>query len=143
MRDALQPFFEDLYVATGLAVISGVLDGGDVVFLEYYAPRRRGPRPGTLVGSTVPAHASACGKIHAGRPAQGGARSALEPPLAGPHRAELTNPKALRAELDRVRRDDVAFENEEMTVGTASVAVPVRSPKGTVTAGLAVSGPVG
>ena len=55
----------------------------------------------------------------------------------------MTNPKALRAELERIRRDDVAFENEEMAAGTASVAVPVRSPKGTVTAGLAVSGPVG
>jgi DNA-binding IclR family transcriptional regulator len=142
MRDAMQPFFEDLHLATGLAVISGVLDGGDVVFLEYYAPRRQGQRPGTLVGSTVPAHASACGKIMLAALPKAKLDRLLESPLAAVTEHTVTNPKALRAELDRIRRDDVAYEREEMAVGTVSVAVPIRSPKGTVTAGLAVSGPV-
>jgi DNA-binding IclR family transcriptional regulator len=143
MRDAMQPFFEDLHLATGLAVISGALDGSDVVFLEYYAPRRRGLRPGTLVGTTVPAHSTACGKVLLAALPKARLDSLLDGPLPALTEHTVTNPKALRAELDRVRQDDVAFENEEMAAGTASVAVPVRSPKGTVTAGLAVSGPVG
>lgn len=142
MRDAMQPYFEDLHLATGLAVMSGVLDGGDVVYLEYYAPRRRGLRPGTLVGSTAPAHASACGKIMLAALPKAKLDALLDVPLAAVTEHTVTNAKALRAELDRIRRDDVAFEREESVLGTASVAVPVRSPKGTVTAGLAVAGPV-
>jgi DNA-binding IclR family transcriptional regulator len=143
MRDAMQPFFEDLHLATGLTVMSGVLDGSDVVFLEYYAPRRKGPRAGTMVGSTMPAHASACGKVMLAALPKAKLDAILAAPLAAVTEHTMTNTKALRAELERIRRDDVAFEQEEMAVGAASVAVPVKSPKGTVTAGLAVSGPVG
>ena len=70
MRDAMQPFFEDLHLATGLAVISGVLDGSDVVFLEYYAPRRRGLRPGDAGGDHRAGPRQRLREDHAGGPAE-------------------------------------------------------------------------
>jgi DNA-binding IclR family transcriptional regulator len=141
MRDALEPFLEDLHVATGLTVLSGVLDGSDVVFLEYYASRRRGLRPGTLVGSQVPAHCSACGKILLAALPSAKLDRILADPLPALTPKSITDPVKLRAELDQVRRAELAFEYEEMAPGTVSVAVPVRSPRGTISAGLAVSGP--
>lgn len=53
----------------------------------------------------------------------------------------LTTKEELMAELEQVRRQDYAFDNEECESGARCIAAPVRDFTGKVIAGLSVSGP--
>ena len=51
----------------------------------------------------------------------------------------MSEPAALRAELDRVRAGECALVDEEMQIGIRSCAVPILGRGGRVVAGLAAS----
>lgn len=53
----------------------------------------------------------------------------------------LTDEGAFRQELQRIRRDGYALDNEECEIGVRCVAAPVYDYRGRVVAGLSVSGP--
>lgn len=53
----------------------------------------------------------------------------------------ITEPDALRAELDRIRDGGWAIDDEERSIGMRCVAAPIQSPIGDVVAGVSVSGP--
>ena len=55
--------------------------------------------------------------------------------------APVPVPKRLERELARVRKDDFATAVDELEVGLAAMAAPVRGPSGTVIAALSLSGP--
>lgn len=52
----------------------------------------------------------------------------------------ITDREALREELETVREENVAFNDEERLKGLRAVGVPVRSPDGTVFGSVSVSG---
>ena len=54
----------------------------------------------------------------------------------------ITDPAALFAELDKVRAQGYAFDNEEYEPGARCIAAPIYDYTGRVVAGLSVSGPV-
>jgi IclR family pca regulon transcriptional regulator len=86
------------------------------------------------VGTRLPAYATSLGRvILADLP---------EPPLPDllpltPR--TLTDPRKLRAELDRVRHAGYALSDEELEEGLRSIAVPVRGPDGRVVAAVNVA----
>jgi len=53
----------------------------------------------------------------------------------------ITEPAALRAELERIRAQGYAVSNEEMDEGVCSIAAPVRDAGGAIVAGLSVAAP--
>jgi DNA-binding IclR family transcriptional regulator len=54
----------------------------------------------------------------------------------------ITDPNALKAELENIKKVGYAFDNEECEDGARCVAVPLRDYTGKIKAGLSVSGPV-
>jgi DNA-binding IclR family transcriptional regulator len=56
-----------------------------------------------------------------------------------PH--SLTQLAALEKELDKIRRHDLAYDNEEAELGLRCVASPIRSDEGSIVAGLSISAP--
>ena len=54
----------------------------------------------------------------------------------------LVDAKPLRAELDRVRRDSLATEDQETIVGDAGIAAPVFDNRGNVVGAIGLTGPV-
>jgi DNA-binding IclR family transcriptional regulator len=94
---------------------------------------------GQWVGRTVDYHCTANGKVFLafGRAlAPAGAR-ALRTHAPG----TITDPEALRAELAHVRRDQFATAIDELEVGLAAIAAPVRGVSGEVVAALSITGP--
>ncbi|MEV0902106.1 IclR family transcriptional regulator [Actinoplanes sp. NPDC049802] len=89
------------------------------------------------VGTLLPLHATALGKVllayRAGGPA---------PDLPPFTRLTLTDPRALAVALERVRESGWAAEVEEMTLGQAAVAAPIRGYGGLVVGAIGISGPV-
>lgn len=53
----------------------------------------------------------------------------------------ITDREELFAELERVREENVAFDDEEVLQGLRCVAAPIRHPKGNFQAAISISGP--
>jgi IclR family acetate operon transcriptional repressor len=110
---------------TGETVNLAALDGGEVLYLLSES----GSHLLTLrshVGLRLPVHATGLGKCLLAQLGDEAARAAAgkEPYEALTPRTVTTWDK-LRANLERVRRDGVAYSREEFEVGLHSIAVPL------------------
>jgi IclR family acetate operon transcriptional repressor len=118
------------------------LAGDEVVYLdrvETSEPLRFHLRP----GSRVPCHATASGKILlAQMPPEQRRRLIGAVPLRAYTANTLVDPAALEAELERVRRDGFAIDNEEFLPGLICVAVQVPATRGRSNECVAVQAPV-
>ncbi|MFG3257227.1 IclR family transcriptional regulator [Streptomyces sp. NPDC048172] len=135
-----RPVAQRLAWELGLGANLAVRRGGELFYL-HHVEGGLAPRPYTLLGQRNPLHATAMGKCLAlGMTPEESARH-LGP---GPYRActahTLTDAAAWRAELARVAERGWAGEVEELALGRACVAAPVRDRTGTVVAALSVSG---
>jgi DNA-binding IclR family transcriptional regulator len=137
LREAAMPFLEDLHAVVGHHVQLGVLEGGEVLFLERLSA------PGAVVNYTriagrLALHASSSGVVllaHAPRELQ-------ERVLAGPLERftphTVTDPARLRTLLAEVRRTGAAVLGGHVHEEAAGVAVPVRDSGDAVVAALSV-----
>ena len=89
------------------------------------------------VGQRVPHHGSVVGKIFLAEGALPLPEGPLEP--LGPR--TITDPAALRRDLDRAHARGYATAVDELEAGLWAVAAPVRDAGGTVVAALSISGP--
>ncbi|MFE0679143.1 IclR family transcriptional regulator [Streptomyces sp. NPDC058867] len=138
VRDFLQPYLSDLYEMTRQTVHLAVLHGTDVVYLAKLYGHRAAPVP-SRIGGRLPAHATAVGKLLLAYDADAAAR-AIGVPLHRFTDRTITDPKRLAAELERIRRDGIAYDEQESRPGLNCVAAPVLAPRGTAVAALSVAG---
>jgi IclR family acetate operon transcriptional repressor len=137
-----RPFLEKLVETTGESVTLAVpVDGIPVCvsIINSSRPFQRQLAPGRIIGDLASVH----GKIFT---AFGSAEKRTEV-LARQRRRHtphtVTDPQALADELDRVVRDDVAFDVEGLYLSTCAVGSPVRDQFGAVVAALSVVMPAG
>ncbi|SDL96443.1 transcriptional regulator, IclR family [Modicisalibacter muralis] len=117
------------------------LSGNEVLYLdrvETTAPLRFYLHP----GSRVPVHASASGKLFLAQmsPAQR-KRLLAHVPLERFTPNTLIDLDALESEIERVRRDGYAFDDEEFLPGLICIAVLVPGAKGRSNLGIAIQAP--
>ncbi len=116
-----------------------VLDGGQIVYVAR-VPVSRIMTVALGVGARLPAHAASMGRVLLAGMSDAEldawlARATLTP--ITPH--TLCTAKALKAEIQKVRRQGYALVSRELELGLFSVAVPIRARSGEVLAGLNVS----
>lgn len=125
LRETALPHMVRLYEATGENVHLAVLDGEPEHATALYVGRLTGQ--GSIptlsrMGSRHPLHTTGVGKaLLATRDATWIERF-LTTPLQAETRNSITDPDALRADLERTRVRGLALTREEMTLGNASVA---------------------
>ena len=92
------------------------------------------------VGSTLPAHCSAAGKVLLSSLTPAELDSLVEEhgPLEKRTSATITDLSQLKSELRQVRLQSWGTADDEMYVGTIGIAVPIFGPSGQVVAALAV-----
>jgi len=116
--------------------------GSEVLYLdrvETPAPLRFYLHP----GSRVPAHCSATGKLFLSQMSPAQRRRLLaNVPLEAFTGNTLTTFEALDQELDQVRAQGYAFDNEEFLPGLLCLGVLVPAPNGNSNMGLAVQAPI-
>ncbi|UUC92801.1 IclR family transcriptional regulator [Comamonas sp. C11] len=116
--------------------------GSEVLYLdrvETPAPLRFYLHP----GSRVPAHCSATGKLFLSQMSPAQRRRLLaNVPLEAFTGNTLTTFEALDQELDQVRAQGYAFDNEEFLPGLLCLGVLVPAPQGNSNMGLAVQAPI-
>ena len=125
---------------TGESCNLGVIANGHVVYVDRVESQwPLGLRFET--GSRVPLHCTAIGKLLLSRLPD----TALDAYLANGTLSRytattITDARRLRAELERIRRQEYSVDNQEFMSGVVCIAVPVVSPRdGGVSAGLAIS----
>jgi DNA-binding IclR family transcriptional regulator len=128
LRSRVLAHTEELARASGHAVRTGVLLHGDVVVVAYEPPPG-GSRQISETGVVIPAHACALGKVLLAFNADGSAE-ALSPDqeLSSMTAATITDPAQLRAGLESVRGEGIAYEDEEAIFGECGVAAPLLEP---------------
>jgi len=138
LRDAAFRHLHSLAQRTGLAVHLGILDGGEVVYLDRVTVTRVALP--TRVGGREPAYCTAIGK----------ALLAFEDPARLPavcggmrRRTEATiiEQRALRGALESIRKTGVAYDREEAYPGLGCIAAPIRG-GGRVLGAVSVTGPI-
>ncbi|MET7665133.1 IclR family transcriptional regulator [Streptomyces sp. NPDC005356] len=124
LREAVQPYMEDLLLITRETIHFAIHDSLDVVYLDKIFPHR-GLNAESRVAGRLPLYCTGTGKaIMAHSPPSlfvDVVRGGLKPLT----RHTVVSPGRLRAQLDRIREEGIALESEEIRLGYASLAVPV------------------
>jgi DNA-binding IclR family transcriptional regulator len=142
IRAAALPLMEALHQQLGESVNLGVRQGDDIVYIERTSSGRSTVRAVHLVGARAPLHVTAVGKLYLAAVApEEVAAYARRTGLPGLTASSLTTQAALEKELARVRREGVAFDNEEIEPGLRCIAAPVFDDADLLVAGLSVSAP--
>jgi|SRR5579875_184750 len=131
-----RPYLHELWESTGRSVDIGVLDGNEVVYVDMVK------NPGGVVldipvGSRLPAHSSAIGKVLlAELPPERleVALSKMELRPMGPN--TITTAADLIADLQMSRERGFAYNNEETAPGLRTVAAPIRASSGEAVAAI-------
>jgi DNA-binding IclR family transcriptional regulator len=142
IRDSAMPEMEKLHRRIGESVNLGVRQGDEIVYVERTSSGRASVRVVHLVGARAPLHTTAVGKLFL---VEDGAQKVKEyakrTGLPGFTPGSLTTLQALERDLDRVRRHDLAFDNEEAETGLRCIAAGIRDDTGELVAGISVSAP--
>lgn len=130
---------ESLANKTGESCNLGVIAGGNLLYIdrvETHWPLGLRFEP----GSRVPLHCTAIGKLMLGQLPESSLDAHLsDRQLSRYTPTTITDPRRLREELKRIRRQDYSTDNQEFMSGVVCVAVPVRGPNGKAFAGVAIS----
>ncbi len=128
LHECARPLVHELRRQTGWTVSLAILDGPEVMLLERLRGWRGLHEIDLRLGSSarLPAHCTALGKVLLAGLPDGELRDLLVTLTLKRHGPNSTTGKrALRAELERVRQQGFALDDEELIGGLRSIAVPV------------------
>jgi len=142
VREQALPFMRDLHAATGEAVNLSVRRDDEIVYIERTSAGRSLMRVVNIIGARAPLHITAVGKLFL---AEDNPREvhgyAHRTGLSGFTKNSITAPAALEKELEKVRRQGYAVDNEEAEIGVRCIGAGVHDETGALVAGLSVSAP--
>ena len=139
LLDAALPHLYALAGETNMTVQLGVLDRGEVVYLERIAFGSY--RVPTRLGGRMPAYCTGLGKAMLAFDDEA-ADDVLASDLPKRTARTLSDPEALSADLERIRHSGVAFDVSEAFDGIECVAAPIRN-SGRAIGAVSVTGPAG
>ena len=134
-----RPVCRQLAADTGETVNITVLSESSALYLDQVAGASA-IQPHNWVGQHIPLHATSNGKVLLSGLDDAALRRLLATlPSYTPR--TITKKGDLRAELEQVREQGYAVAVDELEVGLAAVAAPIRNAAGDVIASISVSGP--
>ncbi|WP_294244345.1 IclR family transcriptional regulator [Propionivibrio sp.] len=142
IRQVALPFMHNLHEAIGEAINLGIRDQDEIVYVERTSSGRSLVRVVYLVGGRAPLHLTSLGKLFLAAESKAEVQAYAERTgLPGKTMRSLTSIDALEAELEKIRRDDLSYDDEEAEIGLRCVASPIRNDEGIIVAGLSISSP--
>lgn len=125
LRSAARPHLEALQQETGHVATLGIRNGDEGVYVDKIEPNDFRIRLHSEVGKSFPLHCTGMGKILLAHASADHVRRISKRQLQSFTKNTITDAKALRTELDRVRSDGYALDREEITRGLMCVAAPI------------------
>lgn len=142
VRTVAAPYIQRLVDKLGETVHLVVLDKGEVLYIDK-RETSHSLRIVSQVGMRLPAHCTGVGKVLlASLPPEEVKRIVAIKGLQRFTKHTITDLETLEKELDKVRAQGYAIDNEEIMDSLRCVAAPIRDNTGKVCAAISVSGPV-
>ena len=142
IRQVALPFMQQLHELIGEAVNLGIRHDDEIIYVERTSSGRSLVRVVYLVGGRAPLHLTSVGKLFLAADGLADVRAyARRTGLPGKTPHSLTRLDALEKELDKIRRHDFAYDNEEAEIGLRCLAAPIRNDEDQLVAGLSISAP--
>lgn len=139
IADLVRDDLQQLCIRTGETVDLSIYDGDKIVFIDHLPGTHR-LRAVSAIGVSFPLHCCAPGKaVLAALGLQDLDRLRRKLRLSPMTERTITSWNDLDKEIDAVRRDGIAFDREEQSVGICAVATTIVSPLGQL---LSISMPV-
>ncbi len=138
LREKAKPFLRRLAKELSANAHLAVLYGDEVLYLdrEEAAPSIVLP---SVVGRRVPAYCTALGKVLLAYQPKVAEQVLAKKEYPALTQHTITNAKELKQELERIRSQGYAIDNEEFYEGNICVAAPVRNYRGTTVAAISIS----
>lgn len=137
LRKVALPVMENLADSIGEIVHLGVLDLGQVIYVEKVEGRKSIPLI-TRLGLRYPAHCTGIGKILLAHNREKYEMKLALTPLTS---KTIVDMKTLQEELAQIQNEGVAYDREEAIIGLTCIAAPIRDYTGKVVAGISISAP--
>jgi len=142
LRAVARPFLQWLADQTGETSHLCVVDQSQCYYLDKI-DSQQAVRISTYVGQRLPLHCSAVGKaLMSGMTLEEVDHIIAERGLPRFTENTITDRKGLLQELAEIRKQGLAFDNEEYDIGLRCLASPVMDSQGHVVAAVSFSGPV-
>jgi len=140
LRHVARPVLEELHRRFRETVNLAVLDNDHIVYIDMIESDHE-LRMAARVGARDHPYSTSLGKAILAYLPEPELERYLQRPLPRRTPHTITDPVALRAELERVRASGVAEDHEENEEGACCVGAPVFDHQGRVVAAISVSGP--
>lgn len=142
IRQVALPYMQQLHELIGEAVNLGIRHEDEIIYVERTSSGCSLVRVVYLVGGRAPLHLTSLGKLFLAADGLAEVRAyARRTSLPGKTPHSLTRLDALERELDKIRRHELAYDNEEAEIGLRCIAAPVCNDEGRLVAGLSISAP--
>jgi DNA-binding IclR family transcriptional regulator len=143
LRNVAVPHLEKLSQTVGETVHLCQLDGFDMFYVDK-VECQMSVSCNSRIGGRVHAHAGAAGKVllSAQNEAVIDRYCQMLPDLPGYTVNTIGTPETLRAELDKVRLQGFAIDNEEVEIGLLCLAAPIYNMDRQCMAAVSISGPM-
>ncbi|MBI4194866.1 MAG: IclR family transcriptional regulator [Betaproteobacteria bacterium] len=142
VRQEALPHMQALQQTLGETVNLSVRRDDEVVYIERTAGTNSMMRVVQIIGARAPLHITAVGKIFlADDGLQKAAHYAQRTGLPRYTENTLTDPEHLARELEKIRRQGYAMDNEEAEKGVSCIGAGIYNDEGRLVAGLSVSAP--
>ncbi len=143
IREVSLPFLRELSNASSEAVNLAILDSNEALTVEHIAaPHENMLRMFTPTGTRNPLHCTALGKVLLADIEQKELENFLSSknlPLYTKH--TITDFNRLREELQVIRQEGIAEDNEELEIGAKCIASAVKAADGKVVAAVSIATP--
>jgi IclR family transcriptional regulator, pca regulon regulatory protein len=138
LREIAAPHLRELADETGYTVNMAILDDLDIVYVDRCRSAQAGQREIDLnlhVGARLPAYCTSLGKVllaHLPAEERAARLERIDFLQRGPN--TITSRERFEPELERVRKQGYAINNEELAYGLRSIAAPVLTHDGAAAA---------
>jgi DNA-binding IclR family transcriptional regulator len=142
VRQEALPHMQDLHQELGETVNLSVRHDDEMVYIERTSGNHSMMRVVQIIGARAPLHITAVGKLFLAE--DGPEKCGVYAQRTGLPRYTdntLTDPDALGKELEKIRRQGYAFDNEEAEKGVSCIGAGIYNDDGRLVAGLSVSAP--
>lgn len=140
LRQVVHPYMERLNEKYDETVHCAIRYGEKILYIDKVEATNSPIYINTRVGATRDMHCTGVGKCILANMPEDQQREILSKPLKTATYNTITNSKQLQIELEKIRKDGYAYDNEESVVGLFCVAVPIFSAENTVACAISVSG---
>ena len=142
VRDSALAPMRELHKLTHQPVNLSVRQGDEIVYIERTYSERSGMQVVRAVGGRAPLHLTSVGKLFLAQDDPQRVRAyATRTGLAGHTRNSITALPALERELNGVRINGMARDDEELELGVRCMAAGIYDDQGHLIAGLSISAP--